>query len=203
MQIRQTMGAIPLLLAMGAIPAMAGTVTDTLNFTVNYGPAPTSGSFTYDTTANSFTSFLVNWDGFAFNMTAQANNPSATGVSQVPCIAGYSGAQASYMAFTSCASSDGGLEYDALGGNNDGFMAFFFAGQGGLGTPIFQLDINNIGEGPSPVAAGGFLTTNQGGNGGGGSGTPEPGTWSLLAAGLAAFAWLARRRGLAPGQHAS
>ena len=203
MQIRHTMGAIPLLLAMGAIPAVAGTVTDTLNFTANYGTAPTSGSFTYNTTANSFTSFLVNWDGLAFNMTAQANSPSTLGVSQVPCIASYSGAQASYMAFTSCVGSYGGLEYDALGGGGDGFMSFFFADQGGFGTPIFQLDITGNGEGLNPVTAGGFLTTNQGENGGGGSGTPEPGTWSLLAAGLAALAWLARRRGLAPGQHAS
>ena len=209
MQMRSTMGAIPILLAMGAIPAIAGSVSYTLNFSASYGVAPISGSFVYENTANSFTSFAVNWDALAFNLTAAANSPSALGVSQVPCIAAASGAQASFLAFTSCAGTYGGLEWDALGGSSDGFISFFFAGQGGFGTPIFQLDITGVGEGINPYASGGTVTSTLQG-GGNSPGAPEPGTIGLSALGGALLLFAMRRQqnhratrilGMPPARH--
>src|ERR1700744_5732649 len=62
-----------------AMCAHAESLTYNLNFS---GGAinPTSGSFTYNTTTEQFTSFNVNWDGVDFNILGE-NNP----VSQNSC----------------------------------------------------------------------------------------------------------------------
>jgi len=50
------------------------TTTDTLNFTITSGfpttPTPT-GSFTFDDTTNTLTSYTTSWDGFSFDFTSQ------------------------------------------------------------------------------------------------------------------------------------
>ena len=77
--------AVQVLLLMGVLVsgAFASPITYTFNFTVDSGsPAPTSGSFTYDSTAplaSRFTFFDVVWDGFTFDMTSNANSPFSVG----------------------------------------------------------------------------------------------------------------------------
>ena len=60
----------------------AAPVLYDINFTLLSGPpAPTSGSFDYDSTAaigSQFSSFIVDWDGYAFNFTAAANAATVT-----------------------------------------------------------------------------------------------------------------------------
>ncbi len=66
------------------VPLVASSIDYEIAFTGASNPgdiaAPT-GSFTYDTDAQTFTNFSVNWDGIAFDFTASANAPSlgATG----------------------------------------------------------------------------------------------------------------------------
>jgi hypothetical protein len=68
-------------LTVGLAPrALADNITDyVINFTFTNGspgaPTPTSGTFTYDSTNPSFSSFLVTWDGLLFDLTASANAP--------------------------------------------------------------------------------------------------------------------------------
>jgi hypothetical protein len=69
------------LLAGGAgTTSRADTITTyTINFTTTSGPAPTSGSFTYDSTTPRFTNFLVVWEGITFDLTSSANAPIIAG----------------------------------------------------------------------------------------------------------------------------
>ena len=59
---------------------MASPVTYNISFTLTTGTtAPTSASFVYDSAAVAgarFSSFVVNWDGLTFDLTASANHPS-------------------------------------------------------------------------------------------------------------------------------
>lgn len=58
--------------------ASAGPVAYTIDFTTTFGLAPASGSFVYDSTlslGSQFSSFLVTWDGFTFDLTQAANDP--------------------------------------------------------------------------------------------------------------------------------
>jgi hypothetical protein len=71
--------AVQMLLLTGIIAsrAFAGPVPYVINFTTTSGsPAPTSGSFTYDSAAAlgaQFTAFVVVWDGLTFDLTSAAN----------------------------------------------------------------------------------------------------------------------------------
>ncbi len=69
--------ALVSLFAQAAAPAArAGSITNyTINFTTSSGTAPTSGSFTYNSTIPQFSNFFVTWDGITFNLTGSANNP--------------------------------------------------------------------------------------------------------------------------------
>src|ERR1035438_3957196 len=61
---------------VGAVSsATAGTITYNINFTTTGGLAPLSGTFTYDLTLNTFTNFLVTWDGTTFDLRSEANSP--------------------------------------------------------------------------------------------------------------------------------
>lgn len=65
-----------LIVGIGATSARADTITSyTITFTTSSGVAPTSGSFTYDSTTPLFTNFTVTWGGVIFNLTAEANSP--------------------------------------------------------------------------------------------------------------------------------
>jgi hypothetical protein len=82
---RKSLWIIPLLFAAMVAPnahadtcSPGDTCTDyTITFTTASGLAPTGmGTFTYDTTTDQFTSFMVTWDGKTFDMTDNANSPS-------------------------------------------------------------------------------------------------------------------------------
>jgi hypothetical protein len=47
------------------------TIDGTLNFTVSSGSPTPSGSFVFDNTTSTFTSFTVDWDGAVFNFAAE------------------------------------------------------------------------------------------------------------------------------------
>jgi len=70
-----------LITALGSTSAHADAITNyTITFTTTSGsPAPTSGSFTYDSTTPAFSNFLVTWDGGTFDLTASANSPVLVG----------------------------------------------------------------------------------------------------------------------------
>ncbi len=66
-------------LCFAAPNAHADSLTDgTINFTVTSGSPTPTGSFVFDNTTSTFTSFTVDWDGLVFDFTALANNLSAT-----------------------------------------------------------------------------------------------------------------------------
>ena len=76
-----TAGALGLFAACATIfapAAIAGPIQYTITFTATSGPAPTAGSFSYDSSqqlGSPFSSFLVTWDSITFDVTASANAP--------------------------------------------------------------------------------------------------------------------------------
>jgi hypothetical protein len=70
---RNKLLVIGLLLIAVSLPVHASPVNYTINFTTGFGPAPTSGSFTYDSSTGTFSDFVVVWDGYSFNLTSSAN----------------------------------------------------------------------------------------------------------------------------------
>lgn len=78
---RKTLWVIALVVIAALAPlAHADSTTYVINFTLTSGSiAPTSGSFTYDSTTPAFSNFIVIWDGLSFDLTASANNPSHDG----------------------------------------------------------------------------------------------------------------------------
>jgi hypothetical protein len=66
-----------LFVAIGAANARADSYIDgAITFTLSSGLAPTSGSFIWDNTSDSFKSFSVIWSGFTFDFTTTANTTS-------------------------------------------------------------------------------------------------------------------------------
>src|SRR4051794_21049304 len=64
------------IMSLIAASAFAAPVNYTITFTTSSGPAPTAGSFTYDSSAplaSRFTNFNVSWGGGIFDLTATAN----------------------------------------------------------------------------------------------------------------------------------
>jgi hypothetical protein len=87
-----------------AVPnAQADTVT---NYTINFTGSsilPTSGSFTYDSAMPGLSNFIVVWDGFTFNLTSSANNPTV--VPPLPgCVPAGAGPAESFALLSGCAS---------------------------------------------------------------------------------------------------
>jgi hypothetical protein len=192
MQFRHAMGAIPILLTIGAISAMASTVSYTLDFTAySSGLTPSSGSFVYNTTTDEFTSFVVDWDGAVYNMTTEANAPASAGLAPGdPCITA-SGAAATFQAFTTCDSAGGGLEWNALGNSGvEGLFEFFYKNAGGFGVPIFSLD---TGDYVDPTAAVGLVSSTLS-SGPPPPTVPEPSTMGVSALGCAFLFVLRSRR---------
>jgi hypothetical protein len=96
-----------ILIAAISIPVAKADViiTDTINFPASPNATiyPTSGAFTYDQTASLFTSFSVTWDGFIFDLTSSANDPSVTSTTP-SCLSGLTGGAASYALLTGACS---------------------------------------------------------------------------------------------------
>jgi hypothetical protein len=123
---------IPLLLcaAIGAPIAEAAPIPYTIAFTG--GPTlPTSGSFKYDPTSPLFTDFLVEWNGFTFDLTASANDPYITGGADTDvCLQGTAGAAASFLLlslFPTSPCEGWAVSWDAYGAIGTPPQAFSFS----------------------------------------------------------------------------
>lgn len=65
-----SIAVISLFALVGVLPALADPIQYTIDFTLTQGsPLPTSGSFIYDSSTSTFTSFDVVWDGDTFDLT--------------------------------------------------------------------------------------------------------------------------------------
>jgi hypothetical protein len=166
--------SIPLLLFIGTHLALASPVSYTIDGTVSstHGIfAPLTGSFNYDSTlTDSFSNLSVDWDGFNFDLTSSANNPTLGAAST--CIGGSTGAAATF-AFLNCgyagawfAAEDTttGVPFVALIGRDT---------SGGANTATIQA---GTAPGPSNIADSGDLTIAQV--------VPEPSTTALMLIGL-------------------
>src|SRR5262249_44515973 len=61
---------VPALLVGAPLQAQADLITDsTINFEITQGSPTPTGSFIYDDTTLTLTSYLVSWDGFTFDFT--------------------------------------------------------------------------------------------------------------------------------------
>ena len=165
---------IALLLALGALPALAAPLYYTIDSTILSTHdiyTPMTGSFNYDPTlTDSFTNFTVAWDGITFDLTSSANNPTLDAAST--CISGSTGAAATF-AFLNCA--NGAAWYAAKDTTTDlGFVALIGRDTpGGANTAIIQ-------AGPSPsgsnIADSGTFTIAQV--------VPEPRSYALVLIGF-------------------
>jgi hypothetical protein len=114
--------------------ARAGTITDgTFNFTVTSGGGPTpTGSFVWDNTTNTFTSFTIQWDGAVFDFSTSGFTLSSLGSSGNWCAASPSDGGAPCIAsffpggvfFLDC-SPGGSLECSSGGVQDDGISGSF------------------------------------------------------------------------------
>lgn len=71
------LGGMLLLAAISAVPASATLITYEIDFSaasIGSGPTPT-GTFTWNTSTDMFTSFMVSWNGHNFNLLSSANAP--------------------------------------------------------------------------------------------------------------------------------
>jgi PEP-CTERM motif-containing protein len=79
--VTRSLGAMLLLATISAVPASATLITYEIDFeaaSIGSGPTPT-GTFTWDTSTDMFTSFMVSWDGNTFNLLSEANAPYING----------------------------------------------------------------------------------------------------------------------------
>ena len=189
-----------LLVFIGAPLTHADTVTNyAITFTLTSGsPAPTVGTFAYDSTVPSFSNFLVLWDGVTFNLTSAANSPASIGP-YAACLTSTSGASASFSLLNNCAGNpDTDWDADGLGfefaeivpaSPANGILLVFagFSSPTTCGPPT-------PGEGPCAVAQGDYsisvCTAGAAAVGGAPpcptipSPTPEPGSSSLMWIGI-------------------
>jgi hypothetical protein len=165
----KTVGAVLCLvfaLCFAAPNANADSITDvTINFTVKSGSLTPTGSFLFDNTTSAFTSFTVDFDGLAFDLTTLANALSA-------------------LTLQGCA-SPGFLAY--LEANGCGASPSWIAGTSGTSGTIegffFSDTATDFGEnvaipgGAPTVGAIGTFTT-------GPSNVPEPSSLALMLSGV-------------------
>ena len=195
MKTRHSMGIVPFLLIIGALPARATQVYYTIDFSLNSGgPSPASGSFYYDSSTSTFASFDVAWDSFGFDFTSSANSFAFTSPTD-PCYAGATtGPQEVFLFMTGCSTGNNPAYYSSapswLGCYTEYYCYTF---------PYFNLEsaaldgsneiaLVTITGSPSPLfgpeASGGFDAS-----------APEPGTSGLVLIGLCA----AMRKRIASG----
>jgi len=133
---KNAIAVLSLFALVSVLPAYGSGTQYTIGFTATAGSPTATGSFTYDPTiANSFSSFLVTWNGIAFDFTSQANAGSITdfGISPTPaCLGTQVGAIATFKMLSACA----GTRW--IGGNATGTT---------IGPSYFQIGL----PGPSGV----------------------------------------------------
>jgi hypothetical protein len=195
--------ALLLLAAVGAPAAQADTYTNyTIDFTLTGGSiSPTSGLFTYDDTANQFTSFTVVWDGINFDVTSAANSPMILDSSFNPfigplptCLTATSGAAASLSLLTDCG-GDPNADWEAAFCSQCDQSAFSFAD---LNPAPVEL-VGDIGILASPTSGVGSPAISAQGtwevvqDGDSYTTTPEPGTVGLTMLGIGLVLLLHKR----------
>jgi len=157
----QTLSTISLLLATAALPAWTSPVEYGINFSLaSGGPLPTSGSFSYEPSTSTFSSFEVVFAGFTFNFAAFANSYAFVPTPD-PCYSGSStGSQEIFLLLTRCYTNANWMGQIAVQG-----YAFQFDG-----APIV-FGLATIGGAPPPytTAGGGFRPV----------AIPEPMTFAL------------------------
>lgn len=177
MTLRHSLSATLLLLVIAAAPAAATTLSYVIDF--EGANAPTSASFTYNSTTSTFTNFSIVWDGHTFTLTGSANSPVLNGTD--PCLGGSTGGAATFKLLTSC-----------VGSNSSTNTVWF----GNLSVPDFLITDNfnatsnwTCVESGMPSCASG--ATSPDGLIEGITAIPEP---SSLALGLAGLGWMMRKR---------
>ena len=183
---RRTMVAIPILLALGATPAVALPALYTIGFTLTSGaPLPVSGSFSYDSSTGTFANFDVLWDGDSFDFTSVAN--ASPSVGNPGCSLSYgSGTQELFQMLTACPSAYWVANSSAVSLTEPSFLF----DDGPFDTVnTYGLDVISPGLpiAPPTTATGAFTSTIS----------PEPGTWALTLIGLG----LALRKRMASRQY--
>lgn len=167
--------------------ARADVVTNyTINFTTASGIAPTSGSFSYDSTTPLFSNFVVIWDGQTFDLSASANAPFA--------------GTAPYAGPTNCTgeAATAAYAFAIMSQNVTGCSAQYYWNINSLGgsfvfvvvpsaNPSHADEIGSSTTNPTIQLAAGDWTISTV------VATPEPATLVMLAGGLLGLLTLARR----------
>jgi hypothetical protein len=174
-------------MASMATSAFASPMLYNITFTATTGPAPTGGSFTYDSTAplaSRFTGFTVFWGSGIFDLTAVAN----TGEQFIGTDCGTTPSSGSVFTFLSgqdVCTNAAVVAWDGI--RSGGIQIFDFRNQelSGSGPPMASIGTNaSTPFSAGPDATGFFSIAST-------STAPEPSTLLLT---LLAGAFLARRR---------
>lgn len=177
-----------------SVTASATPITYTISFFP--GPAappinpPTAGSFTYDSSAITFTDFQVTWYNLIYDLTSEANSP--TGSHSDSCFAGASGAAASFALLTggACPAEWGAGNFTGFGGGSSVSFLQSNAGQlQFLDTREFNLNVPGNVLGNDFAIFGGFSVAQLTPPG---PVVPEPSSMLLFGTGVAAV--VTRRR---------
>lgn len=180
-----------LIVALGA-PVARADVADAATYSIFFvgtPPFPTAGSFTYDPDIQTFSSFLVTWNGITFDLTSAANAPVVS-ATPPPCLGSATGGAASFALLNGdCTPAQGN------------FTTLWFAQM--QPDPIFEFSTYDptsfikIYAFDNPQAgyqvAGGDWSLTQPTIPGPGT-APEPGTLVMFASGIVAIAGAVRRK---------
>ncbi len=173
-------------MSLMATSAFASPVLYNITFATTTGPAPTAGSFTYNSTAplgSQFTGFTVSWGSGIFDLTATANN----GEQFVGTDCGTTASSASVFSFLSGQNVCANAAAIAWDGSTSGIDTFDFRNQelAGTGPPEASISINSSTLYFSgPGATGTFSVASA-------STVPEPSTFVLT---MLPVVFLLRRR---------
>jgi sugar lactone lactonase YvrE len=125
---------------IATLPA-SGATRYTIQFTASSGSPTATGSFNYDPTImNSFSSFIVTWNGIAFDLTAQANAGGITdfGISPTPaCLGNHLGPSATFKMLIACS----GTQWVAADVTSIGptYFQIGLPGPSGVLNPLFEM----------------------------------------------------------------
>jgi hypothetical protein len=168
---RKSLWIIPLLvIAFCAPPAHAASLTYDINFTCAASTPscllPTSGTFTYDNSADTFTNFVIVWDGSTINLASAANAGPLGFYSggTNPCLGSSTGAAASFLVMTDCPFNT----YEPWLANTGGLFAITTSVNAN-NFASFRAAIPDLPE-DAPQAYGDFTVTE----------TPEPSPYILM-----------------------